>query len=697
MISSLSIRNHYTTELERRINEIIILIPINKVCKINLNGAVITINNGCIINNADLYQYIDVENLVELKIPLPLFVEKDKTIANAFFDFKQIKYAEQFRNLVLQKLHDNIQDKAVMNIYISNIIDFLLKEARVNLKHPYLPYLYTKHPLVQRLTQYVHKHIDASLSTKQVSNVFYISQSYISILFSKILNMNFKQYTSSLKIALSLHDLLKEEQSIYDVAMKYSFTNVSTYSKNFKTYVNVPPKHYIYQFRKNRFNEPYQVSLKTPNLSQTITELHHLSHQQYISSNRIILDKLKYNEKFNMMHTFIKIEDWHMLLSFNQYDLQYKIKALIPNPNLIIIHTGFDHLNKLEYQKVFNVLKRLTNQGYDITLKVDNSSLSQTIDYQIIKILDSLSTVNDSLSHVSLLFVTNQHTLLQTQSLIQKFKHQFPSIECGVNIDRLIENGGILSKLSQRMSALKADFYFIDMDWLTLGNIISTKWVNSKNDFDIHQVVTLFLRRIHPTLANKIILGCITHKTLKHYYNDMSPSSHILLLHSLIEFQSSIKGFAFPYFSEDDDQFMFVNRTHSTMPLVHILSLLKPFLNLNIVKFKNGIIGKSKYHTHVLLYNQLFSSTEKSYLVANIMHNFISDFPVYTRILNQNHGIISHLIPNNLDLSYIDPKILEQINKSNHPLSKLSMHCHHDPLTIRMNTSEIQYIMFPNV
>jgi hypothetical protein len=152
VISSLSIRNHYTTELERCINEIIILIPINKVCKINLNGTVITINNGCIINNADLYQYIDVENLVELKIPLPLFVEKDKTIANAFFDFKQIKYAEQFRNLVLQKLHDNIQDKAVMNIYISNIIDFLLKEARVNLKHPYLPYLYTKHPLVQRLT-----------------------------------------------------------------------------------------------------------------------------------------------------------------------------------------------------------------------------------------------------------------------------------------------------------------------------------------------------------------------------------------------------------------------------------------------------------------------------------------------------------------------------------------------------------------
>ncbi|RIL91712.1 AraC family transcriptional regulator, partial [Staphylococcus cohnii] len=86
MISSLSIKNHYMTELARCINEIIILIPINKSCKINLNGSMITIDHACIINNADLYQYIDIENLIELKISLPLFIEKDKSIINAFFD-----------------------------------------------------------------------------------------------------------------------------------------------------------------------------------------------------------------------------------------------------------------------------------------------------------------------------------------------------------------------------------------------------------------------------------------------------------------------------------------------------------------------------------------------------------------------------------------------------------------------------------
>ncbi|MGI2263799.1 MULTISPECIES: helix-turn-helix domain-containing protein [unclassified Staphylococcus] len=341
----------------------------------------ITIDHACIINNADLYQYIDIENLIELKIPLPLFIEKDKSIVNAFFDIKQVKYIEQFRNLILQKLHNHIQNRKYMHLYISNIIEFLLKEAKVHLDDQYLPTLYTKHPLVQRLTQYIHKHIHEPLTTKQVSKAFYISQSYISILFSKILNMNFKQYTSSLKIALSLFDLLEKEQSIYDVALKYSYTNVSTYSKNFKFYVKMPPKYYIHQFRKNDLNSPYQVSLSTSNLTKIINKMYNFSHNQHISSNQIVLDKLKYTHKFNVTRTFITFEDLHKLISFNRSNFSIKILSLISKPNLILLHTNFDDLNKLDYHNVFEAIKQLLIKGFEITLKVDNPPFSQTIDY----------------------------------------------------------------------------------------------------------------------------------------------------------------------------------------------------------------------------------------------------------------------------------------------------------------------------
>lgn len=695
MISSLSIKNHYMTELARCINEIIILIPINKSCKINLNGSMITIDHACIINNADLYQYIDIENLIELKIPLPLFIEKDKSIVNAFFDIKQVKYIEQFRNLILQKLHNHIQNRKYMHLYISNIIEFLLKEAKVHLDDQYLPTLYTKHPLVQRLTQYIHKHINQPLTTKQVSKAFYISQSYISILFSKILNMNFKQYTSSLKIALSLFDLLEKEQSIYDVALKYSYTNVSTYSKNFKFYVKMPPKYYIHQFRKNDLNSPYQVSLSTSNLTKIINKMYNFSHNQHISSNQIVLDKLKYTHKFNVTRTFITFEDLHKLISFNRSNFSIKILSLISKPNLILLHTNFDDLNKLDYHNVFEAIKQLLIKGFEITLKVDNPPFSQTIDYQIIKILNLLTLLNDNISNVSLLVETNHKTFKNDQRLIENFKQQFPTLKCAVNVRHILENSGNFARFQKNIGTLNADYYFIDTDCYLLKSILSKNWFNSDNTFDTRQLIMLFLNQLHPSIAKKIIFNNVTHSNLKHYYKAMSVSPHILLMHLLTEFQTLIGGFAFPYFSEDDDQFMLVNHNCSTMPIVHVFSLLKPFFNLHIAKLPYGLIGKSKHHFHILLFNTLNYSTQKSDLVANIVHNYITDFPVYTRVLNENHGLISQLIPNNLDLSYIDSKILEQINNANIPLSKLTMHSYHNLLTIKVSESEIKYIMFP--
>ncbi|PTJ65731.1 AraC family transcriptional regulator, partial [Staphylococcus saprophyticus] len=230
VISSLSIRNHYTTELKRCINKVIILLPLNKPCKINLNGSTITIEDGIIINNADLFQMFDVQDLVELSLPLQLFFEKDTCLSTSYFDFNHIKLVEQFRNLILENLHLPLQDENTASLYISNIIDFLIKEAKVTLNTVYIPPLNTKHPLLQQITEYIHNNIYHKISTKNVSKAFYISQSYISILFSSILNMNFKHYTTSLRIALSLFDLIQNDQSIYDVAIKYQFTNVSTYS-----------------------------------------------------------------------------------------------------------------------------------------------------------------------------------------------------------------------------------------------------------------------------------------------------------------------------------------------------------------------------------------------------------------------------------------------------------------------------------
>ena len=91
-------------------------------------------------------------------------------------------------------------------------------------------------------------------------------------------------------------------------------------------------------------------------------------------------------------------------------------------------------------------------------MKVDNPSFSQSIDYQIIKLLTSLTLLNEHISNVSLLIETNHKTFKNDQRLIDNFKQQFPTIKCAVNVGHILENSGNFSRFQKNISSLNADF-----------------------------------------------------------------------------------------------------------------------------------------------------------------------------------------------------------------------------------------------
>ena len=694
MISSLSIRSHYTTELTRCINKVIILLPLGKPCKINLNGSIMTIENGVIINNADLYQMIDVQDLLELDIPLPLFIEKDACLSHSFFDFNQIRYVEQFKNLILQKLQNNAQDKNVMNYYISNIIEFLLKEAKVTLQYNYLPPLYTKHPLVYRLTQYIHKNIYDTLTTKQVSKTFFISQSYISILFSKILTMNFKQYISSLKIALSVFDLIQDSKAIHDVATKYKFMNVSTYSKHFKHYIGVPPKRYIYQFRKGYFNDPYQIAINEPNLSKYFSDIHYYSRNQTEIPYTLNLADLSFNQRFHDTFMVIRIDNLQDLLKFNYNAIQNNIYSNFSKVNFLIKNTDFVYLNDLDTQQLFETIKYLITQGYDLTFKITTLNLVQTFDYHVLKVLKETLNTKNCLEQITLLFELEISSIKDMQCLIKRLNHQFPLLKIGIVIDSFIEYGHNLTHIIKKINALQVDYFYINHDLITFGNLISKKSTYSKSENTLKQNIALFLHKMGIKHSKKLIFAKITHNALKAYFNNETDATHILLSELLIELNQYIAGFGYAYYTDDKEHFMLINHHQSVMPIVHVYSLLKPFLNNQVALLSYGIIAKTKNHYHFLLFNNQSNQTHK-YVEVNINHNFSNDFPVFTRLLNRDHGMVSQLVPHKLNQKYINPAILKQINNTNYPLAKLNMHAHKEPMVLTVSNSSLLYFMIP--
>lgn len=687
MISTLSIRNHYTSELARCINEVIILLPLNKPCKINLNGTTITVTDGIIVNNADLFQMLDVQELLELKIPLPLFIEKDINISKSYFDFNRIHFVEQFRNLVLEAIHQPIQDEFSMNMYISGIIEFLLREARVVLKSIYIPCLNTKHPLVARITKYIHDNVCNTLNTKHLSQTFYISQSYISILFASNINMNFKRYTTSLRIALSLYDLIQDNKSIYEVAIKYQFLNVTTYSKHFKYYIQIPPKKYIYLFKKGYYKSPYKVAVNNVTSADYLDKYQEATIHTNNSDYSLNLSKLSFNNCFKSMTVLIQLDDIYALHHFYEYHMvRNEAKTTFSKINFCILDTHMKQLNALSAQHFLNTIKQLLLKGHHLTIKITNLTLCHTQNFSVGKLLAELE--NDW-NQITLQFDFSYNTFNELSNFIEKIRHKYPLIKIGMTIDTIIKSKNTLSQMIHNITSIKVDFHYINLDLNLFCRLIADKVAQSSKKHNLKQVFLIFISQLGNEHAKKLILTNLTHKSLQDYYNTPSQHTHILLTRFLVELNQKICGFGFPYYTDDNDRIMLFNKFHCPMPIVHIYSFLKVFFKQQVALLPHAIICKTNRRYHILL----FSNMQKTSFVVKINHHFIKSFPVFSRLLNKNHGIITNLIPSNIDQKFFGLSYIEQINNANYPLSKLSLHYYKEPLIYKLSQSSIQYIM----
>jgi len=686
VISSLTIRNHYTSDLTRCINEIIVLLPLNKPCKINLNGSIINIENGIIINNADLFQMLNVQDVVELKLPLPLFYEKDSNLSNSYFDFNRIHFLEQFRNLVLQPIHQSISDEIAVTNYISNIIDFLIREAKVKIPTFYIPLLHTKHPLLQNITDYIHENIHTKIHTKQVAETFFISQSYISILFSNVLNMNFKYYTSSLRIALSLFDLVQEHKSIYDVAMKYQFTNVSTYSKHFKNYIHIPPKKYVRDFRDGCLSMTNQIKFDRAQFidyfnSNQIAPQHMSNEQQIIN-----LSKLSFDTVFEPSYTFIKLNNLNDLLLFSEKHIDNRNLLHFPKVNINILNTNLNHLNSLKSQQILSVVQHLLMNGYYLTFKITDFTLSQTI---AIPIKNLLTEIKHHLDHVTLQFDFTTHLSNHLPMMITTLKQNYPMLKIGITIDNILKNSNDILEMIESIKTLNVDFYYINFDLSRFNKLLTYVLSQSIHQSNLKQNIELFCEHLGPMYAKKLILNHITHTALKEYFNSSNQDTHVLLTQFLIETNTLIGGVGYAYYSDNTNCIMLVNQYSSYMPIVHIYHFLESFYNCKCALMPNVVIAKTNTQYHLMLLNEQTTPS----LIIRIHHNFIKSFPIFSRLINKEHGMVTQLMPSNLAHSYIAKNMLSAIDNANYPLSKLEMHYFKDPLQFTLSSHSILYVM----
>lgn len=151
--------------------------------------------------------------------------------------------SDYIKTLLLQLLQQDSKDHKDQQV-CSKIIQTLYKEAVIKLEGNYIPNIAVNSPLFANCLQFLDEKLTQPISLKDVAHNSSISESYCSNLFNRYLNMNFKDYFTSLKLCHSINLLMTTHLSINAISETSGFTSHTNFTNQFKNYLQFSPKQY---------------------------------------------------------------------------------------------------------------------------------------------------------------------------------------------------------------------------------------------------------------------------------------------------------------------------------------------------------------------------------------------------------------------------------------------------------------------
>ena len=123
---------------------------------------------------------------------------------------------------------------------VSKIIRTLYKEAVVRNTTLYAPTMSIDNQLLSNIVMFINNNITSNLSLLDIAKHALISESYCSNLFARILNVNFKDYYTSLKVNHSVQLLMTTNHSITTISNYQVLVVTPILLINLKTFGSEP-------------------------------------------------------------------------------------------------------------------------------------------------------------------------------------------------------------------------------------------------------------------------------------------------------------------------------------------------------------------------------------------------------------------------------------------------------------------------
>lgn len=260
----------YETNVTRCFNHLILFFSLNSNLSIMLNGTQISIKNRIlIINHSDLYKILQGDKIIAVFIPLFYLSHDYNTLFISHYDYTKIHSTIRFKTLIFRIINDFIFRGHINISALSQIISLLNNETRITYPKIYKPIICSDSNTLNEITSYINDSCLTVLTSNYLSQQLFYSSSYISLIFKRHLEVHFKYYITSLKISLSIPELLLTNRSIVTIASCFGFKSYYNYLAYFKKYLHVTPLDFKLKYHNfcSNFNNNFTIDINPNNLA----------------------------------------------------------------------------------------------------------------------------------------------------------------------------------------------------------------------------------------------------------------------------------------------------------------------------------------------------------------------------------------------------------------------------------------------
>ena len=664
-----------------------------------LNGSAY-INEGeiLIINHGDLYQIERGQQVVELTLPLNYLLSIYPKLLNAYLDNSLLQNHDYLKYLILKMFRPQTDQQASNQKLLEEMLSILKRETLINYNYPYLPHVRTNHSTLNQIIKYINYRTEKNVTIGEISQAFFVSSSYISLLFKRILHISFKDYISSLKVALSLQPLLSEKHSLAYVAEQLGYHTVNNFTRHFKEMIGLPP----HQFRSRHAiakDMTIHVSKVRPNVYHEFIKRAATEQPLMLNYTTINLTSSLNAQETQSFKTFIHVKDLNDLFSqifINEENMQL---SSLTNPYIILEEAQPLIFSEAQRPLLLKYIDKHFNQNIGFALTLHTPEEVQGVESLIAQLYLYKPSYLSADHHVKLMLIYDASEMAQCdiERSIKSLRESYPQIQFALKLEDWLKQVEGIKQAADDLKQLNCDYYSISIDQsetLTLLQELHSSFHHCKTPIDYFDT----LSRILDISSGQWIHQ---HITKLQFINAHNPTE--VHLSEMITYVSQLlaRGISvsFDLKSSSRSAVALLNHHGIQKPITHIYQFLKPFVNTTVHFHSNYLIGLQGETIHLLLFNTLnqrrLSTNVQRFKLINPYHSASLRF---TQTLNRDHGFIDDALPEQLQHTLIDDEILKHMRLSNTPKSEL-VSCdfnREEDQIVELYKDEIKYIrIFP--